>query len=440
MDTRCIGIRHEDKSPWERRVPASPELVRALCEEPDLRLRLERSPTRTWPDEAWRAVGADLVDDLEGCGLVLGVKEIPPHKLRPQTVYVFFSHTIKGQPCNMPLLRRILELECTLVDYECVADEDGRRLIFFGQHAGFAGMIDGLAALGGRLVYEGRISPLAQVRDAWRYADLADARRDLTRIAGLVGEEGFSGDGRPLIIGLTGYGNVSQGAQQILELFPHQRLDPEALLETGLRAGLDPGRLHLVVFREEHMYRRRDGGPFDLPAYFADPAAHEAQFERFLPQLDLLVNGVYWDARCPRLVTRDWVRRAWADGSRGRLKVIADISIDIEGSIECSLQSTESDLPCYVYEAASGRLRPGLAGEGPVILAVDNLPCEIPRDSSRAFSRALAPFLPAMARADWTRPLEALDLPAPIRRAIIAHRGALSPEFAYLRDHLADGA
>lgn len=436
MTTRRIGIRHEDKNPWERRVPASPELVRALCAEPDLSVFVERSPTRTWPDEAWRAVGAELVDGLEDCGLVLGVKEIPAETLRPETVYVFFSHTIKGQPYNMPLLERILELGCTLVDYECVADDEGRRLVFFGRHAGFAGMIDGLAALGGRLVYEGRMSPLAQVRDAWRYADLADARRDLVRIAGRATEEGFSGDGRPLVVGVTGYGNVSQGAQEILSLFPLERHQPERLLEPGFRAGLDPTSLHLAVFREEHMFRRRDGGPFDTAAYFADPGAHESAFEPFLPQLDLLVNAIYWHPACPRLVTRDWVRRAWADGSRGKLKAIADISIDIEGSIECSLRSTESDLPCYVYEAATGELRPGLAGEGPVIMAVDNLPCEIPRDASRTFSKALAPFLPAMARADWSRPFAELELPAAVKRAVIAHRGELAPDYAYLTNHL----
>lgn len=440
MRAGVIGIRHEDKSPWERRVPASPELVRALCAEPDLEVRVERSPTRTWPDEAWRAVGAELVDELADCTLILGVKEIPPAKLQAGGVYVFFSHTIKGQAYNMPLLERILELGCSLVDYECVADEEGRRLVFFGRHAGYAGMIDGLAALGGRLVYEGRMSPLAQVRDAWRYADLADARRDLARIADRSTEEGFSGDGQPLLVGITGYGNVSQGAQEILEIFPLERHEPEQMLEPGFREGLDPTLLHLVVFREEHMFRRLDGAPFDLAAYFADPAAHAADFERYLPGLDLLVNAIFWNPDCPRLVTKEWVRRAWADGRRGRLKAIADISIDIEGSVEVSLRSTESDLPCYVYEAASGHVRPGLAGEGPVIMAVDNLPCEIPRDASRSFSKALAPFLAAMARSDWGRPFEELELPAPIKRAVIAHRGRLTPDYAYLNEHLGGGA
>jgi len=434
-----IALRREDKNPWERRVPASPELVRRLVEE-GFELRVERSPTRTWPDEAWRAVGARLVDDLAGCPLVLGVKEIPPEKLEPGAVYVFFSHTIKGQPGSMPLLKRILELGCTLVDYECVVDGEGRRLVFFGRHAGYAGMIDGLAALGGRLVHEGRISPLAQVRDAWRYADLADARRDLERLAGRAGEEGFSGDGRPLVVGIAGYGNVSQGAQEILELFPLERHEPAELLEPGFRDDLDPTALHLAVFREEHMFRRRDGGPFDAPAYFADPGAHAADFERYLPKLDLLVNAIFWDPAGPRLVTRDWVRRAWADGSRGALKAVADLSIDVEGAVECSLAATESDAPTYVYEAATGRLRPGLAGEGPVILAVDNLPCEIPRDSSRAFSKALAPFLPALAAADWSRPWDRLDLPEPLMRAVIAHRGGLAPAFAYLAQHLEGGA
>nr|HPM25254.1 hypothetical protein [Phycisphaerae bacterium] len=135
-----IGIRREDKSQWEARVPLVPADVRVLIQEHGLAVQVQSSPIRRFAEAEYRAAGATIVDDLRACPIILGVKEIPPRYFEPGKTYVFFSHTIKGQPANMPMLKRLLELGCTLIDYERIVDEHGRRLVFFGRFAGLAGM------------------------------------------------------------------------------------------------------------------------------------------------------------------------------------------------------------------------------------------------------------------------------------------------------------
>jgi alpha-aminoadipic semialdehyde synthase len=150
-----IGIRREDKNKWERRVPLTPAHVAQLIRDYTLRILIQPSTIRVFSDEEYTAAGAAVQEDLSPAGIVLAVKEIPVELLQPGKTYLFFSHTIKGQSYNMPLLRRLLELNCQLIDYERVVNEQNRRLIFFGEHAGMAGMIDTLSALGQRLAWEG---------------------------------------------------------------------------------------------------------------------------------------------------------------------------------------------------------------------------------------------------------------------------------------------
>ncbi len=431
-----LGIRREDKSPFERRVPLTPTAVRELLAVAPVRVLVQPSSNRIYTDEEYLRAGADLHEDLAASDLVFAVKEIPVTLIEKERRYFFFSHTIKGQPYNMLLLRRMLEQKVTLVDYECIVDEAGRRLVFFGPYAGLAGMIDTLAAYGARLEWEGGSSLFSRIQPAYRYASLAAAEAELRRLGAELPAALAAADGAPLVVGITGYGNVSQGAQRILAHLPCVEVDPLDLLQPGWAERQRRDRLYKVVFHEEHMFRRRDGGSFDLQDYFSHPEQYEADFERFLPHLTILVNAIFWNERCPRLVTREALARLWPAGVLEKLKVIGDISIDIEGAIECSLKATHSDAPCYVYEPASGEITMGVAGDGPVIMAVDNLPCEIPRESSDEFSRALAPFLPAIVKADWNRPFAELDLPAPIKRAVVIHRGELTPDFAYMRKFL----
>jgi alpha-aminoadipic semialdehyde synthase len=411
-----LGIRREDKNPWERRAPLTPWHVEELVREQGRSVVVQPSELRIYPDSDYRDAGAAVSEDLSGCRVILGVKEIPPRLLLPGQPYLAFFHVVKSQPHNMPILRRALELRCTMMDYEPIVDRSGKRLIFFGRHAGYAGMIDGLWALGRRLAVEGETNPFADVRHALGYSSLAEALAFLdTAVGPRIREQGIPPGLHPLVIGFTGGGNVSSGAQEVLDRLPVVSVHP------GELAGLagDPGRSHRAIYKV--VFRRE----------------HRDDFARYLPHLTMLVNGVYWAPGHPRLVTREAVTRLWSGGRTPRLRVIADLSCDLEGAIEVNVEITDSGDPVYVYEPATGTVRMGVEGHGPVVLAVDNLPCELPRDASEHFGDALFPFLAPLIAADYRLPYERLDLPPELLRAVIAHAGELTPPFRHLEAALA---
>ncbi len=428
-----VGIRREDKNEWERRVPLIPDDAALLRERHGLDLLIQPSAIRIHGDDEYRAAGVEVTEDLGRAGVVLAVKEIPTRLLRAGKAYVYFAHVIKGQPYNMPMLRRLLELGCSLVDYERIVDDRGRRLIFFSLHAGYAGMIETLWALGRRLAARGRPTPLAEVRHAYEYESLEAAKEHLRGLGERLRREGTGGDGRPLVIGLAGYGNVSRGCQEILGCLPVEAVEPGRLPEAAASEGGAP--LRQVVFAEQDMVAPREGA-FELQDYYRHPERYVGRFEEHLPHLDVLVDTIYWDERYPRLVTRDWARRHYGPGRSARLQVIGDISCDIEGSIELTVRATHPDAPCYVWEPARDAAVDGIEGDGPVIMAVDNLPCELPRESSRHFSAVLREMVPALAAADWSRPETELGLPPHLARALIVHRGELTPPYRYLEKHL----
>jgi alpha-aminoadipic semialdehyde synthase len=170
-----IAVRRETKSPMERRTPVTPDLVARLVKGPGVEVLVQPSPRRVFPDKEYVRAGATMAESLADASVILGVKEIPPDLFQPNTAYIFFSHVIKGQPYNMPMLAKMLELGCTLIDYEKICDENGKRLIFFGRFAGLVGMIDSLWALGQRLRREGYPTPLAEIEPAHAYPDLDEA-------------------------------------------------------------------------------------------------------------------------------------------------------------------------------------------------------------------------------------------------------------------------
>lgn len=429
-----IGIRREDKNLFERRVPLTPRGVSSLITDHDVPFTVQPAPRRIFADEEYRSVGATLAEDLDDCPVVLGVKEIPAGWLQPGRVYVYFSHTIKGQPANMPMLRRLMELGCTLLDYELIVDEQGQRQVFFGRHAGLAGMIDTLWALGQRLAQgEGIETPLAGLRQAFGYDSLDQAEQAIRSAGARLREEGIPEPLAPLVVGFAGYGNVSIGAQQIYDLLDPVELAPEDL------AAIDPGdrsRCYKVVFREEHLVERLRG-TFELQHYYDHPEEHRPVFaERHLPWLTVLVNCIYWSPRFPRLVTLNDLEDLY--GAAPRLRVIGDISCDLDGAIEATVKATEPDRPVFVYDLDRREALDGVAGRGPVILAVDNLPAELPRDASEWFSRSLAPLVPALAAARFdAASLDETGLPDALRRAVIVYRGALTPELRRLEEPLA---
>ncbi len=434
-----IGIRREDKSRWERRVPLTPEDLAVLSRDQGLEFVVQPSPIRVFSDEDYRQAGIEVDEDLTGAGIVLAVKEVPTDLLLAKKVYLFFSHVIKGQPQNMAMLARLLELGCSLVDYEKIADETGRRLVLFGIHAGYAGAIETLWCLSRRLRALGLDDPFAEVRHAYEYATLGEVKEHLGALGDGIRRRG-PGPGGPMIFGIAGYGNVSRGCQEVLDSLGVAEVAVADLPAVAAGESPSPAPLVRVVFREEDMVAPQPasgaGAEFDLQDYYDNPERYRGCFDRHLPHLDVLINATYWDERYPRLVTRQWARRNYADDRSARLKVIGDISCDLEGGIELTARATEPDSPCFTYSPQSDTILRGCEGPGPVIMAVDNLPCELPREASEEFSRALRGMLGELAGADWQADFERLKLAPYLKNAVIVHRGALTPGYRYLEEHL----
>lgn len=432
--TPCIGIRLEDKNEWERRAPLVPEHVKTLVHEHGIQVYVQASPIRAFSAQEYEQAGATVVQDIPDCPVILAVKEIPQELFEPGKTYIFFSHTIKGQKYNMPMLQRLLDLGCTLIDYEKITDEKGRRLVYFGNYAGLAGMLDTLWALGQRLAWEGTETPFTHIRPARTYANLDEAKAAVRQVGEQIASQGLPAALAPLVCGFAGYGNVSRGAQEIFDLLPVRQIAPSELAELD---DPDPHHLYKVVFKEADMVEPvNEDAPFELQDYYDHPEKYRGRFETYVPYLTVLVNGIYWTARYPRLVTRAYLKELFSQPQAPKLRVIGDISCDTEGAIECNLHSTTPGDPIYVYDPLTGETHAGHEGRGVVVLAVDNLPCELPRESSTHFSETLLPFVPEIARADYAVPFEQSDLSPTLKRAVIVWRGELTPDYRYLEAYL----
>jgi alpha-aminoadipic semialdehyde synthase len=432
-----IGIRREDKNEWERRVPLVPADLATLVKNPGLDFTIQPSDIRVFKDDEFRQVGVRVDESLDRADVVIAVKEIPIPYLQEKKVYLFFSHTIKGQVYNMPMLRHLLESRATLIDYERITDEQNRRLIFFSVHAGYAGMIESLVCLAARLHCQGVETPLRELKHAYQYGSLIEAKNHLLQIGDRIRHEGMGDHPAPVIIGLAGYGNVSRGCQEILDCLPVTEIPVGELKVTAATSVAEAGPLVKVVFKEEDMVEPRSAdAQFVLQDYYQRPENYRSIFQDYLPHLDLLMNTIFWDERYPRLVTKKWAQAHYGPGKRPRLQVIGDISCDIEGSIELTLKASYPDQPCFVFDPQSGEVHDGVEGDGPVIMAVDNLPCELPRESSEHFSEVLRDMVPALGQADFSSDFEGLHLPSHLKRAVITHKGQLTPGYRYLQEAL----
>ena len=429
----CVGIRREDKSIWERRVPLIPDHVPFL-RELGIDVVVQPSDTRVFKENEYLSSGATIAEDLSKCPVVFAVKEIPTPFFQKGGTYVFFSHTIKGQPHNMPMLKRLMELGCNLIDYERVVDDHNRRLVFFGWHAGVAGMVETLAAYGKRLASEGIASPFQALKQPVEYTSIHEAKTVLEVVRQWIETDGLPDEIVPLVVGVTGYGNVSKGAQEMLDILPVKEVPPSELKTLN---SCSPGAKHSVfkvVFKEEDIVvpKRRDD-PFALQDYYDHPEKYEGIFEMYLPYLSVLVNCIFWTPRYPRLLTKEYLRTKWQGTN---LRAVGDISCDIDGSIEATAKVTDPSNPTFVWDPATDKVVDGWEGGGPVIMAIDFLPAELPRDASVYFSNVLKEFVPAIALADYSVEFESLALPEPIKRALVLHRGKLTPDYRYLEKFL----
>ncbi|MGD0710849.1 MAG: bifunctional lysine ketoglutarate reductase /saccharopine dehydrogenase family protein [Bacteroidales bacterium] len=431
-----IGIRHEDKYEMERRVPIVPKHIEWLVKHHNIDIVVQSSEKRIFKDEEFTKAGAKVAKELKRCPIIFGVKEIPLNTFEPNKTYIFFSHVIKGQKQNMPMLKKMMELKCNLIDYEKVVDEQNKRLIFFGKYAGLAGMINSFWALGLRLKYYGYESKLLKIKQARHYHSLADAKNDISAVGELIAENGIPEELRPFVIGFTGYGNVSQGAQEICGLLPVKEISPEKLLTLKHRKQLPNNIIYKVIFKEEDLVEPLDSSqPFELQDYYNNPQKYRGVFEKYIPHLSMLINCMYWDERYPKLITKEYLKKLYSKG-RPKLDVIGDISCDIDGSVECTVKPGKIEDPIYVYDPFTEQVTSGYSGEGILDMAVDILPSELPRDSSLGFSDVLVNFVKPIAIADYDLPFEEIDLPKAIKKALILLRGEFTPNYKYLEEHV----
>jgi len=427
---RIIGLRREDKNKWEKRVTLSPEHVKLLKEDYGIKTILQPFEARAIPRSEFEAAGAEFDEDLSRCQTIFAVKEVPLNLILPEKTYLFFSHTVKGQAYNMPLLKKMMDLKCNLIDYEMIKDDTGRRLVFFGRFAGVAGMIDTLHLLGKRLKSKGFNNPLEEIKHAYEYKDINEAKTDLKKIGESIVENGLSDEIGPIVCGFAGYGNVSKGAQEIFDILPHQIIETEDLAKSSplLKAGL-----YKVVFKEIDMVEPvSPDDKFELQDYFDNPHKYKSKFERHIPHLNVIINAIYWNPNYPRFITKEFLR----ENQNLKLEFICDITCDINGAVEPTYKSTPSDNPCYVYDAENDSYKDGYEGKGVVIISVDNLPTELPSDASSEFSKALHKFVPGIVDATLTDKFDDVDFPPEIKRAVIVYKGKLTPKYEYLNKHL----
>lgn len=394
-----IGIIRETKDPPDRRVPLDPAQCRRALDTVDgLDILVQPSPIRCFDDEEYAAAGIRLDEDLSGCDVLLGVKEVGLDALLPDKTYLFFSHTAKEQPYNRDLLRDVVRKRIRLIDYEYLTHE-GVRVVAFGRWAGLVGAYNGLRAYGLK-------TGAYDLKPAHECFDQAELVSQLDRV-----------DPGPVRITVTGGGRVAGGALEILDASGIRQASPAEFLDADF---------HEAVFTRLdpwHYTRRRDGEPFDFDHFVAHPDAYESRFDPYGERTDLFIPCHYWDPRSPLMVTREQLR-----SGRFPIAVVADISCDIGEPVASTIRASTIAEPFYGYDPATGAETGPFEPDVVTVMAVDNLPGELPRDASSDFGAALIEHV--IPELTGTRDTGMLV------RACIAEAGRLTPAYAYLEDYL----
>ena len=395
---RKIGIIREGKTPPDRRVPLTPDqCTQALRRFPDLELVVQRSPVRAFKDDEYERAGIKLVDSLEDRDLIIGIKEVPLEMLLPGKSYLFFSHTIKEQPHNQKLLRAVLDRKIRLIDHELLTNAHGERVLAFGHWAGVVGAYN--AFRGWQLMHGG-----APLKPAHECHDLDELEEHLHAMP--LPED--------LRIVLTGGGRVGKGAMGVLERAGVERVKPDEFLRK------DFGKPVYTVVGSAELYEREDGAPFDREAFHADPSGHRSKFLPFAQRAQIYMACHFWDARGPMILSAGDLR-----DRELTLKVIADISCDIGGPIASTLRASTIADPFYGYDPSNGKETEAGAPGSITVMAVDNLPAELPRDASATFGLdLLEKVMPHLVEDDAEGMIE---------KATIAINGELSPHFTHLK-------
>lgn len=403
MQALTIGILKETKTPPDFRVPFLPEqLNNIIAHYPHVQILVESSPTRAVKDDEYRAAGITVVDSLDDADILFGIKETKVSSLLPNKTYCIFSHTIKQQPYNRALLQTMARLGNTLLDYELFTDDRGVRTTAFGQYAGIVGAYNGIMAYG---LKTGRYT----LQRAIELGHMALVRKEYAKV-----------DLGPIKIVVTGTGRVGAGIKEVLDGIGIREVSPEYFLHQAFDEPV------YTTLGSQHMYELKDGRPWSREFFHQNPAEAQSIFKPYTETAEILIAGAYWNPLSPRLFELADI----ADPSF-KLQVIADVTCDIDGSIPSTIRASDIPEPLYDLDRQTGAEVPLWSDPSALtIMAVDNLPCELPRDASSEFGgqlyNSVIPALAGTMSADT------------IKRATILDRGYLTERFSYLADYLGD--
>lgn len=397
-----IGIIREGKVPPDFRVPLTPSQCKQIKETyPTVNVVVQSSPIRAFKDDEYRHEGIEVVDDLNDCDVIFGVKEVPMDMLIPDKTFVFFSHTIKKQPYNRKLLQTILKQKIRLIDYEVIKDINGKRLIGFGRYAGIVGCYNSFLTYG---VKSGHFV----LKAAHACEDRKEVEKELKKV---ILPKDFK-------VVLTGFGRVGHGAREILKLLPIQEVSPEEYLHKSFDY---PVFTHLEV---NDYYYRTDGGEFNKKEFYSQAQLYSSDFEKYTLESDMYIPCHYWSSEADFILKRESLMSPY-----NRIKVVGDISCDIDGPIACTIRPSKIGNSMYGYSPISNSEVDIHNPNAIAVMAVDNLPCELPKDASEDFgSELIKHVLPALLGDDPDRVID--------RASETNFQGTLNPEFEYLEDYI----
>lgn len=395
-----FAIIKERKNPPDRRVVFSPDMLKEAQKQfPQATFVVEPSDIRIFSDQQYSDAGFEVTDNLEDCDVFLGVKEVPISALVPHKKYFFFSHTIKKQPYNRALLQAILERHIELYDHEVITKPSGGRLIGFGRYAGLVGAYNGIRAWG--LRYNSFELPKAEVLPDLK---ALQAALDTIRLPKIK-------------ICLTGSGKVAKGAQEILDHMGVKRVNVETFLTEHFNEAV------YCMIDVLDYNKRKDGGQGDKYAFYKDPSPYVSDFMRFAEVTDFFIAGHFYGDGAPYLFTREDVKKP-----NFAIKVVADVSCDIDGPVATTIRPSTIASPLYGYDPETEQEVAFDAPKAVTVMAVDNLPCELPKDASEGFGEM---FLKHVIPAFYNDDKQGI-----LRRALMTQNGQLTPRYAYLQDYV----
>lgn len=395
-----IALIKEGKIPADERVPLSPNQCKEITENfPEVELVVQKSKVRRFKAEEYEQQGIKIVDDVTDCDVLMGVKEVPINELISNKTYFYFSHTIKKQPYNRNLLRAMLDKHITMIDYEALTNNQGMRLIGFGKYAGIVGCYNTFYAYGKK-------TGSYDLKRAYKCEDRAEMERELPKIKLPHNYK----------IILTGHGRVSSGAVEILEKTGVQRISPEEILTNTYNEPV------YAVLHVEDYHKRKDGKAYTRQEFYDDPIPFKSTFMKYAKIANMYIACHFWDNDAPFIFTRED-----AKSPDFKIDIVGDISCDIDGPVACTLRPSTISEPIYGYAPQTENEVSFNAENAITVMAVDNLPCELPKDASADFGREFI---------DKILPHLLNDKEQVIKRATICKNGDLTSDYEYLRGYV----